>query len=70
VTIDDTHPAARAVQERILRAGGEVSERQWRDVIGLLRAHRDDLDDACVEHWARHIRVDDLLARARSDAVG
>jgi hypothetical protein len=45
------------------RRGGEVSERQWGDVVGLLRvvAH---LDRAYLEHGARELGVSDLLHRA------
>lgn len=50
------------------RDGGEVSDRQWRDVLGLLRASASDLDRAYVEHWADELGVRDLLARAMDQA--
>jgi hypothetical protein len=42
--------------------GGEVSERQWGDVLGLLRVA--PLDLAYLEHGARELGVTDLLHRA------
>ncbi len=50
------------------RDGGEVSDRQWRDVLGLLRASTSDLDRAYVERWAAELGVHDLLARAMDQA--
>jgi hypothetical protein len=45
------------------RAGGEVSERQWTDIAGLLSANA-ALDFGYLRTWAARLRVDDLLARA------
>lgn len=50
------------------RRGGEVSERQWRDVIGVLRAKGDQLDAARLDTWARRLGVADLMQRAREQA--
>jgi hypothetical protein len=52
------------------RAGGGVSERQWRDVIGVMTVQRDHLDDAYLDHWASALGVADLLAQARREAIG
>jgi hypothetical protein len=46
------------------RRGGEVSDRQWRDVIGVLRAQRGRLKEASMKAWAERLGVSDLLARA------
>jgi hypothetical protein len=50
------------------RLGHEVSERQWRDVIGVLQVQRDAVDRAYLEHWARDLGLSDLLARAVGEA--
>ena len=52
------------------RLGGEVSERQWLDVLGVLRVHAGRLDVAYTDKWAAALGVDDLLATARSASVG
>lgn len=52
------------------QAGGEVSDRQWRDVQGVLRAHAGGLDDAYLDGWARRLGIDALLAEARRQALG
>lgn len=50
------------------RAGGDVSDRQWRDVVQVLRQSGERLDAAYLDAWAGRIGVSDLLARARDDA--
>lgn len=50
------------------RRGGEVSERQWRDVLGVLRVRGDSLDQGRLDTWAPRLGVADLLARARREA--
>jgi hypothetical protein len=50
------------------RAGGEVSDRQWRDVVQVLRQSRAVLDDAYLDEWAGRLDLAGLLARARTDA--
>jgi len=50
------------------RKGGEVSERQWRDVLGVLKVQADALDRAYLVEWANHLAVTDLLRRALADA--
>jgi hypothetical protein len=46
------------------RSGGEVSERQWRDVIGVLRAVGESIDRDYLRHWAADLGVEDLLEQA------
>jgi hypothetical protein len=50
------------------RAGGEVSDRQWNDIGGIL-ATNPDLDFEYVNSWAARLRVADLLAKALADAT-
>lgn len=47
------------------RLGGEVSEKQWQDVLGLLRAG--PLNHGYLNLWAARLRVDDLLSKALLD---
>lgn len=49
--------------------GGQVSDRQWRDVLGVLGAHRDALDDAYLDRWAGVLGVESLLSRARREGA-
>lgn len=51
------------------RRGGEVSERQWSDVIGVLRASSGTLDLAYLRRWAGELGVSDLLEGARREAT-
>ena len=46
------------------RQGGEASERQWRDVLGVVVTQAAALDVAYLRHWAAALGVGDLLARA------
>jgi hypothetical protein len=50
------------------RSGGESSERQWTDIVGLLRARSGRLDTAYLEKWAAALGVTDLLERAGREA--
>ena len=46
------------------RRGGEGSERQWDDVIGILEARGDTLNDAYLQLMADELLIRDLLDRA------
>ena len=46
------------------RQGDEVSERQWRDVLGILKVAARNLDMSYLSLWARELDVLDLLDRA------
>lgn len=50
------------------RAGNEVSERQWNDILGMLKVRAADLDTGYLHYWARQLGVSDLLERARDQA--
>jgi hypothetical protein len=46
------------------RLGGEGSERQWQDVLGVLRLNKGQLDVDLLRQSADEIGVTDLLQRA------
>ena len=50
------------------RLGGEVSERQWGDVLGIIRVQNHNLDLNYLEQWAAVLGVAELLARALQTA--
>lgn len=45
------------------RLGGEVSERQWRDVLGVLKTRAGTLDLSYLRKWADELEVNHLLER-------
>ena len=49
------------------RAGGEVSDVQWRDIQGIVRACGVNLDRAYLERGAAKLGILALLDRALSD---
>ena len=46
------------------RAGGETSEQQWRDILGVLDLQSDRLDLEYLKKWAATLGIRDLLQRA------
>ena len=50
------------------RMGGEVSDRQWNDILGALKVQDTNLDMAYLQRWASSLGVADLLERALVDA--
>lgn len=52
---------------RWFRAGGETSDRQWRDVLGIVRVQGARLDRSYLEAQAEILQVSDLLERALAD---
>lgn len=49
------------------RLGGEMSDRQWRDILGVLRAQRDQLDLEQLASEAERVALGELLDRALRD---
>lgn len=67
-------PCAVASAEDILlakirwyRDGGESSDRQWNDVVGIISANT-SLDLTYLQHWAARLGVTRLLEKAQADA--
>lgn len=50
------------------RHGGETSERQWWDIVGVLRVNA-STDAGYLRHWAAELGVADLLERALAQAA-
>ena len=48
--------------------GGGFSERQWLDVLGVLKVQRDLLDTGYLRYWASELKLSDLLNQAFDDA--
>jgi hypothetical protein len=46
------------------RKGGEVSDRQWHDILGVIRVQAGRLDVEYLRSWAVELGVADLLSRA------
>jgi hypothetical protein len=51
------------------RMGGEASDRQWRDILGVLKTKTGDLDLDYLRQWAKELKVSDLLERALIQAA-
>jgi len=51
------------------KLGNEISERQWRDVLGIMKVQGDSLDDSYLDTWADAVDVIALLKRARHEAT-
>ena len=50
------------------RRGNEVSERQWLDIVTVIKVQRSKLDIEYMRHWAAELRVTDLLEEALAEA--
>ncbi|RLD06491.1 MAG: hypothetical protein DRI56_07985 [Chloroflexota bacterium] len=51
------------------RIGGEVSDRQWRDVLGIFKTRAGALDLEYIEKWAGELEVGDLFERAMKESM-
>ena len=64
------HLVVKSAEDTVLRKlewyrlGGEVSDRQWDDILGVIRTQGDRLDRGYLRHWASELGVADLLDRA------
>jgi len=50
--------------------GGGVSDRQWRDVLGVLLTGGDELDRGYLQVWANRLGLGEVLNRASSEVDG
>lgn len=51
------------------RLGGEVSDRQWRDILGVLKVQGDRLDLGYLRRWAAELDIADLLKKALEQSL-
>lgn len=51
------------------KMGGEVSQNQWRYVLGILKSQTEQLEEGYLRKWAAELGVADLLQRAKQEAV-
>jgi hypothetical protein len=69
-------PLDEPVEDTVLRKlqwyrdGGEVSDRQWSDVLGILMAQGGRLDEGYLRQWSDALRLSDLLDRALRELQG
>jgi hypothetical protein len=47
------------------RMGGEVSDRQWNDILGILKVRAHDIELDYLRRWAAELGLSDLSARVR-----
>jgi hypothetical protein len=52
---------------RWYRMGGEVSDRQWNDILGIILVQAGALDRAYLREWAAELAVTDILERALTE---
>jgi hypothetical protein len=50
------------------RLGGGVSDRQWSDVLGVLKVQASALEGAYLRHWTSELGLTELLDRAMREA--
>lgn len=50
------------------RISGKVSDRQWRDILGVLKTRAGKLDLDYLRKWAGELNVSDLLERALKES--
>ena len=48
--------------------GGCISDRQWHDVIGVLKVQQTLLDKEYLQYWASELELTNLLKQAYRDA--
>jgi hypothetical protein len=50
------------------RLGDKISDRQWRDILGVLKVQAGRLDLDYLRKWAVELKVTDLLQRALKES--
>ena len=52
------------------KLGNQISDRQWNDILGILKIQGEHLDQAYLDLWAPLLDVFALLQRVRNEARG
>lgn len=52
------------------KLGNQISDRQWGDILGILKVQGSELDREYLDRWAPLLDVMDLLLRARKEQGG
>ncbi|HEX6277054.1 MAG TPA: hypothetical protein VFZ53_28630, partial [Polyangiaceae bacterium] len=52
------------------RKGEGISERQWRDAVGVVAVQGDRFDAAYARRWARHLELGELLEKVLAEGSG
>ena len=50
------------------RTGGEISERQWNDIKGVIKVQDKNLDLDYLKKWSKELKVNDLLEKALNES--
>lgn len=50
------------------RLGNQISDRQWRDILGVMKVQADKLDFNYLEEWGERLDLLDLIAQALKQA--
>ncbi|MCC6443200.1 MAG: hypothetical protein IT210_07060 [Armatimonadetes bacterium] len=50
------------------KEGCEMSDRQWEDILGVLKVQAGRWDSGYLRRWARELAIEDLLDRALAEA--
>ncbi len=49
------------------RKGGENSDRQWRDIVGVMKQQQSRLDKTYLEEWSERLKVQNVWKRIRRE---
>lgn len=49
------------------RLGREISDRQWNDILGIIKTQTDKLDVDYLKYWAEELQVADLLEHSMEE---
>lgn len=52
------------------KLGGGISDRQWYDIVGILKVQTNKLDCRYMDLWARKLGLSDFLSQAWDEAGG